>query len=319
MSASAKPNRYLGGGKARMLLHGILPVLQVPFGSDGEIVEAELRREVTFCIAARADGLVVPALASEFMVLTDEERRRVVEIVADEAAGRVPVIAGVAAPSIQGAAAFARHARQAGAAAVMALPPYIRKQGADGIIAYYAAIADAAKLPIVVQNAPPPFAAGIGLDLLLRLIREVPLIQYIKEERPPASHHISALIQATPARPIGIFGGTAGLYLVNELARGATGCMPSAAVPDVLVAIMEAFAARRVADARKVYNCVLPLLNLEMSVQMVISKEVLRRRGVFSGSRMRDPEFPGIDAGDLKELDAIWPSLEQHFAAATHA
>ena len=127
MSASAKPNRYLGGGKARMLLHGILPVLQVPFGSDGEIVEAELRREVTFCIAARADGMVVPALASEFMVLTDEERRRVVEIVADEAAGRVPVIAGVAAPSIQGAAAFARHARQTGAAAVMALPPYIRR------------------------------------------------------------------------------------------------------------------------------------------------------------------------------------------------
>ena len=56
-----------------MLLHGILPVLQVPFGADGEIIEAELRREVEFCIAARSDGLVVPALASEFMVLTDDE------------------------------------------------------------------------------------------------------------------------------------------------------------------------------------------------------------------------------------------------------
>ena len=99
------------------------------------------------------------------------------EIVTHEAADRVPVIAGVAAPSIQGAADFARHARSVGAAAVMALPPYIRKQGPDGIVAYYAAIAEAGKLPIVGENAPPPFAAGIGLDLLLLLIGEVPLIE----------------------------------------------------------------------------------------------------------------------------------------------
>ena len=54
-----------------------------------------------------------------------------------------------------------------------------------------------------------------------------------------------------------------------------------------------------------------------MSVQMVISMEVLRRRNIFSGVRIRDPEFPALDAGDLKELDAIWPSLEPHFAATT--
>lgn len=319
MSTSVEPSGQTGAGGSPMLLHGILPVLQVPFGEDGEIVEAELRREVSFCIAAGSHGLVVPALASEFMVLTDDERRRVVEVVAHEAAGRVPVIAGVAAPSIQGAAAFARHARSAGAAAVMALPPYVRKQGADGIVAYYAAIAEAGGLPIVVQNAPPPFAAGIGLDLLLRLVEEVSLIEYIKEERPPASHHISALVEAKPSRPLGIFGGTAGLYLMNELARGATGCMPSAAVPDILVSVMQAFTAGRLAEARAVYGSVLPLLNLEMSVQMAISKEVLRRRNVFSTVRMRDPEFPGLDAGDLAELDAIWPNLERLFADATRA
>jgi 4-hydroxy-tetrahydrodipicolinate synthase len=305
--------------EARMLLHGILPVLQVPFGLDGEIIEADLRREVAFCIAAKSDGLVVPALASEFMLLTDEERRRIVEIVADEAAGRIPVVVGVAAPSIQGASAFAGHARAAGAAAVMALPPYIRRQGPDGIVQYYAAIAAASSLPIVIQNAPPPFAAGIGLELLLRLMDEVPGVEYIKEERPPASHHISLLRNAIGDRPVGIFGGTAGLYLLNELSRGATGCMPSAAVPDVLVTVMQAFESGRAVAARETYNRVLPLLNLEMSVQMAISKEVLRRRNVFSVVKMRDPEFVELDAGDLKELDAIWPSLEALFTAGAHA
>ncbi|HEX5499421.1 MAG TPA: dihydrodipicolinate synthase family protein, partial [Thermomicrobiales bacterium] len=130
-------------------LHGILPVLQIPFHDQAGLTivdEAALRREVEFCLACGAHGLVVPALASEFMVLTDEERRRVVEVVAEQAAGRVPVVANVAAASVNAAVAFAAHASEVGAAAVMALPPYIRKPAADGVVAYYRAIADAAAL-----------------------------------------------------------------------------------------------------------------------------------------------------------------------------
>ena len=91
--------------------------------------------------------------------------------------------------------------------------------------------------------------------------------------------------------------------------------MPSAAVPDILVSVFRAYTEGRLAEAREIYNRVLPLLNLEMSVQMAVSKEVLRRRKVFTSTRMRDPEFPALDSGDLKELDAIWPNIEPLFAA----
>jgi 4-hydroxy-tetrahydrodipicolinate synthase len=293
-------------------MRGILPVLQIPFrgaGVEQLIDDDSLRAEIDFCIAAGVDGLVVPALASEFMVLTPEERRHVVATVADQARHRVPVVANVAAGSVQEAVAYATHAREVGAAAVMALPPYVRRPGPDGVFAYYEAIAGAARLPVVIQNAPPPFGMNLSSVLVNRLVDEIDGVAYVKEERLPSGHHMSDVLVGASERLLGVFGGTGGLYLPSELARGAVGCMPSAAVPDVLVDVYRAYASGDIVRARAVHQQVLPLLTLEMSVLMAVSKEVLVRRGVFAGSGMRDPEFYPLDAGDLAELDALWPQV----------
>jgi len=300
-------------------LAGILPVLQIPFvpGNPVDSVdETSLRRQVDFCIACGVHGLVVPALASEFMVLTDDERRFVVEVVIDQMNGRAPVVANVAGASTNAAIAFARHARDHGADAVMALQPYVRRHTMDGVAIYYAAIADAAGVPVVIQNAPPPFGVNLPSHVLLKLVNEIELVSYIKEERIPSGHHISDLLVLAGDSPAlrGIFGGTAGIHLPGELRRGVVGNMPSAAVPDILVSIFNAFRAGDVGKARALHREVLPLLTLEMSVLMAVSKEVLRRRGVFASTIMRDPEFGPLDAGDLEELDAIWPDISARFS-----
>jgi 4-hydroxy-tetrahydrodipicolinate synthase len=299
-------------------LRGILPVLQIPFRGSGagQVVDDDsLRAEVDFCIAAGVDGLVVPALASEFMVLAPEERQDVVATVIDQTRRRVPVVANVAAASVQEAVCYARHARETGAAAVMALPPYVRRPGPDGVFAYYQAIAEAARLPVVIQNAPPPFGMNLPSALVNRLVDEIDGIAYVKEERLPPGHHMSDVLAGASSRLRGVFGGTAGLYLPSELARGAIGCMPSAAIPDVLVDIYRAYVDGDVARARAVHQQVLPLLTMEMSVLMAVSKEVLVRRGVFTGTGMRDPEFPVLDGNDLAELDALWPGVAPLFSA----
>jgi 4-hydroxy-tetrahydrodipicolinate synthase len=298
-------------------LRGILPVLQIPFTAGhpvDTIDEAALRREVEFCLACGVHGLVVPALASEFMVLTDDERRFVVETVVAQTAGRVPVVANVAAPSANAAIAFACHAREHGADAVMALPPYVRRPTMDAVLNYYAAIAEAAQLPVVIQNAPPPFGISLPTPVVLRLVDEIDGVSYIKEERLPAGRFMSEALAAGSPRLRGILGGSAGLYLPGELQRGAIGCMPSAAMGDVLVAVYDASMAGDTTEARAIHRRALPLLNLEMSAMMAVSKEVLRRRGVFTSTLMRDPEFGPLDAGDLAELDAIWPDLSPLFA-----
>ena len=87
------------------LLAGIFRVLQIPFAPGDpvdRVDEASLRRQVDFCIAGGGHGLVIPALASEFMVLTDDERRLVVGVTLDQTAGRAPVVANVAGTSSPG-------------------------------------------------------------------------------------------------------------------------------------------------------------------------------------------------------------------------
>src|SRR5262249_59519634 len=88
--------------------------------------------------------------------LTDDEGRRVAEIVVETAGGRRPVVVGVSGTSDRHAAVFARHARKIGAAAVIAMPPYVRKASTDEITEYFRVVAGAAELPVFIQNYHAP-------------------------------------------------------------------------------------------------------------------------------------------------------------------
>lgn len=296
---------------SRKPLRGIFPVLQIPFDAKDAIIEKDLRSEVDYCIENGCHGLVVPALASEFLLLSDNERYFIVETVMRQAAGRVPVIVGVSAATRHSAVDFSLHAVENGASAVLALPPYIRKFNFQGIFDFFSTISENITVPLIIQNAPAPFGANLSTNSLCILINEIENVRYIKEERQPAGHFISEILEANPERLLGVFGGTAGLHLLSELSRGAIGCMPSAAMPEFLVDIYEEFILGNVDAARALYTNVLPLLNMEMSLLMGFSKAILLRHGVFTTTRLRDPEFTVLDHKDLAEMDAIFSLLDK--------
>ncbi|HMI70346.1 MAG TPA: dihydrodipicolinate synthase family protein, partial [Solirubrobacteraceae bacterium] len=116
-----------------------------------EVDEDSLRRQLDFTIEAGAAGIVHPVMASEFFTLTDEERLALIPLVTRHTAGRVPVVIGVAATSLQGARRFAAAARDAGADAVIAMPPYVTRFPSDDVLRYFEAIAAAAGVPVFVQ------------------------------------------------------------------------------------------------------------------------------------------------------------------------
>src|SRR5262245_26374147 len=102
---------------------GVLPALITPFSADGAAVdEAALRAVVARSISAGVGGLVSTGSTGEVTTLTGDERRRVLEMVVDEAAGRVPTVAGTTALTTAGTIALSVHAERAGAAAVMVMP-----------------------------------------------------------------------------------------------------------------------------------------------------------------------------------------------------
>jgi dihydrodipicolinate synthase/N-acetylneuraminate lyase len=214
-------------------LRGIFPVLQTPLDDRDRLDSGSLEAEVAFCIAAGAHGLVYPVLGSEFQFLSDRERQQMVGVVLQAAAGRVPVVVGVAGPSAAVAVEHAAQAAQLGASALIALPPYISAGSPDEVLAYYQAISQTATLPIFVQNSAP----GLSTGFLLRLLREVDNVHYIKEEMTPSAHHISAVVAAAGQDSWGVFGGAFGRWMLSELRRGASGFMPAAEVTDIYVQI----------------------------------------------------------------------------------
>jgi dihydrodipicolinate synthase/N-acetylneuraminate lyase len=291
---------------------GVFTIPCTPFTESGELDEESLRREVAFCVAAGAHGLVAPVNASEFTSLSDEERRRVATRVVEEVAGRVPVVIGVSAVSDVVAAQFARHARAIGADAVIAMPPYVRKAGPEEIVAYYRAVAEAARLPVFIQDFVAPIGTPMPADLMARLLREIDHVDYVKEETIPAGHVMTALFALAGDALRGVMGGMAGRYLIDEYRRGACGTMPACEITDVHVALWNALEAGDEPRARSLFNRMLPLLNYEALFGSTLYKEVLYRRGIIRSPRTRGGVGP-LDDFDRRELDAILAELSPLF------
>ena len=295
-----------------MRFRGVFTIPCTPFTETGDLDEASLRREVRFCLACGCHGLVAPVNASEFYTLTDDERKRVVEIVAEENAGRVPFVAGCSAVSAHHAIMHVRHAQTVGADAIMTMPPVIRKASGQEIYDYYAAIAGATDLPVIVQDFIPPIGTPMPVDLMARMVREIPNVRYLKEETAQGTHVLSRLVELCGDQVDGIMGGQGGRHLFNEVSRGACGTMPACHMTDLHVDAWDRLERGQAEEARALFNQMLPMLNFEAMYAVSAYKEVLRRRGVIATSYCRGGTVP-LDEHDHRELDVIFRDLEPLF------
>lgn len=141
---------------------GVMPALITPFTPGGSAVDVEALHEVVErCIAAGVSGLVPTGSTGEFTTLSHDERRRVLESVVATANGRVPTVAATGALSTAETVALSVHAEEAGAAAVMIVPPFYAPLLWDEVVAHFAAVADRIAIPIMYYNLP--VASGITL------------------------------------------------------------------------------------------------------------------------------------------------------------
>ena len=288
---------------------GIFPIVVTPFTASGELDEASLRCQVHFCLEAGAAGLTGPANASEFTTLSDEERRRWLQIVTGEVAGAVPVIASVTCGHLRPAADLARFAVDCGADAIMSMPPLILPLDEVACAAYYRDLATAVDAPLVIQNHSAPLGTPLSAAALGRLCAEVASVQYIKEEVAPEPRRISAALAAAGEHCRGVFGGQGAIYLIDEHRRGAAGNMPGSQLTDVLVDVWNLLEAGSVDEARSLFDLLLPMMSYERLYGVAVYKEVLRRRGVIDCALRRAPGG-GLGGEDLVEIDGALARLE---------
>jgi len=283
---------------------GIFVIVVTPFTAGHELDEAGLRKVIRFCLDAGVHGLVGPANASEFSTLSDDERKRWLEIVVAEAGGAVPVIAATTSGHALPAVALSRFAQKVGAKGIMSMPPHVQHPDAAGCYAYYQSLSMALEVPLMIQNYIGPVGTPMSPDLLARMCRELPRVEYIKEETLPSSRMTSATIAAAGKFCKGVFGGQGGIYLLDEYRRGSAGTMPAGNVPDLHVALWNLLESGDMTAARAYYNRILPLLNYERQYGVALYKETLYRRGVIATRVCRTPGRE-LDDQDRAELDAI--------------
>ena len=133
---------------------GVIPPHITPFTKNGDIDEAALRRNVDFWIEAGVHGLATCASNGEAAYMNSEERKRVIEIVLDQANGRVRVIAGTGAPSTRDAIAQTRDAKDLGVDAALVVTPYFLSPKQEEVLGYYEDILETVDIPIILYNVP---------------------------------------------------------------------------------------------------------------------------------------------------------------------
>lgn len=159
---------------------GSYTVMVTPFDDAGLLDETRLRRFVEWQIEQGVHGLIPLGSTGEFLSLTREERGQVVTIVVDQAAGRVPVLAGTAAEWTDEAVSLSKEAQDLGADGVMVVPPYYSSPTEDEIFMHYRKIAEAISVPVMVYNNP--FTSNVDLKApLVARLSEIDNISYIKE------------------------------------------------------------------------------------------------------------------------------------------
>jgi 4-hydroxy-tetrahydrodipicolinate synthase len=287
---------------------GVFHIMATPFTDGGDLDTAGVPRLVEAALATGITGITLLGIAGEAHRLTDEERRIVVESVVKEVRGRVPVVVGVSASGTHLATAFTRMAQEHGADALMVAPPSGLKN-LDAVADYYRAVADAASVPLVLQDEPVTTQVTMPAAFVARLCSETPRIEAVKLEEAPTLPKITRLRELL-ARRVAIFGGLGGVYFFEELSRGADGAMTGFPYPEALRAIRDAFVAGRRDDARALFYRWLPLIRYESQpgstpgTAIGIRKEILRRRGWIASARVRPPA-PVLDAGTMDELTEI--------------
>jgi 2-keto-3-deoxy-L-arabinonate dehydratase len=291
-------------------LEGVFPIVNTTFNEDGSVDIESQRRLVSFVIDSGAHGLGLFANASEGYTLAEWERRELLKIIIDEVGGRVPVIVSTGHTGTDQAVALSREAEQAGADALMVLPPFYVRPDADGLFHYYRAISDAVTIPIQVQDAPLMTQVTMGSALLVRMARELEQVRLVKVEAPPTAPKISELY-ALAGDALVLHGGLNGQFLLEEIGRGSRGVMPGSDMTEMFVRVWNLYMAGDHDAARAEFNRHLPMIRYELQPGLGVSvmKHNLKAAGVIASARVRHPTRT-LDECGRREIEILRNDLD---------
>lgn len=288
---------------------GVYIIAVTPFTDDGAVDWNSVDRMVDFYEEKGVTGLTILGLLGEAPKLTSEESRGIAKRVIDRLAGRLPVVVGVTAPGLAPMRELAESVMDMGASGVMVAPPWTTKTD-DQAYAFYTSVGDAlGNTPWVLQDYPLTTNVTIASKVIERIVRDVPSCVMLKHEDWPGLSKIGALRASSgkgEMRRISILCGNGGLFLPEEMARGADGSMTGFCYPEMMVGVVENYAKGDVQRAHDIFDAYLPLARYEQQqgIGLASRKYVLAKRGVISSAALRKPGG-ALSTADIADVERL--------------
>jgi 4-hydroxy-tetrahydrodipicolinate synthase len=299
---------------------GVFIISVTPFTDDGEIDWPSVDSLVEYYLGKGVSGVTILGMMGEAQKLSDTESAAFAKYFIERVAGRVPVVVGVSHAGTDNLVRLSKTAMEAGASGVMIAPAAGLKTDVQ-VRDYFAALLKrlGPDIPVCFQDYPLGTSVNISVPAFLQMVDEHPSLVMFKHEDWPGLRKLQQVrrgCDGTARRRISILCGNGGLYLPQELHRGADGAMTGFAYPEMLVQVYEKFFAGRADEAEDLFDSYLPLVRHEqqIGVGLAIRKEILRRRGAIASAAVRAPG-PRLDRDDIAELEALMQRLERRLAA----
>lgn len=275
--------------RAKFQIRGIVPIIPTPFRANQEVDWENLRALIEFACDAQACAMCLPAYASEFYKLSEDERRQAIAEAVEQASGRIPVIGQVNVYSAKQAKEAALEAQRAGVNAVSVSVPRLFSLAERDIFRYFDRILSAIDIPLVIQDFNPG-GPTVSPEFIANLHRAHPHFRYIKLEEPMMASKVEDILQKTSGE-VGVLEGWGGMYMLELIPAGICGVMPSLGAADVLAHVFRLSQQGRHDEAYEVFQFVLPqivfsLQNLELLHHA--EKLLLVARGIINEAVVRD-------------------------------
>jgi 4-hydroxy-tetrahydrodipicolinate synthase len=276
--------------RQRINLEGIIPIVPTPFDAQEGIDWGDFDRLLAFARAIDVGAVCLPAYASEFYKLSDAERRLLIARAVEQAGGRMIVVAQANAGSAWHAAELARFAQEAGAGAVSVAAPRQFALTEKDLLRYFDRVLSAIDVPLLLQDFNPG-GPTVSTSFITALHRQHPHFRWVKLEEPLMAARVAAVLEATDGE-VGVLEGWGGMYLVELVAAGICGVMPSLSLADLLARIFRLAKGGNPQAAYELFTGVLPqivfsLQNMELYHHA--EKRLLAARGILRQTFVREP------------------------------
>ena len=287
---------------------GVFVISVTPFADDGAIDLESLDRAIDFYFDKGADGITILGMMGEAPKLTLAESHEVAARAISRAGGR-PVIVGCSAPGLAAIGELGKASMDLGAAGIMVAPPGTLRTDSQ-IVGYYHDVARVLGdgVPIVLQDFPLATNVHVAPEVIGRIVADIPELVMLKHEDWPGLAKITAIRKAESRgqRRISILCGNGGVFLPEELARGADGAMTGFGYPEMMVTVTALVARGELDRAQDLFDTYLPLVRYEQQpgVGLAVRKHVLAKRGVIAAPAIRPPGR-GLSAEAMAEVDRL--------------